>query len=93
MPARVYPRACGGMALRRYWGWVMACLSPRVRGDAHSTEDAAAKFYILAKDAAENDTLRFDEANLPGPRHRRGAAKEHCRARTSRRPVDKIRSA
>ena len=26
--------------------------------------DAATKFYILAKDAAENDTLLFDEANL-----------------------------
>lgn len=31
---------------------------------AGSPEDAATKFYILAKDAAENDTLLFDEANL-----------------------------
>lgn len=31
---------------------------------ANSPEDAATKFYILAKDAAENDTLLFDEANL-----------------------------
>ena len=31
---------------------------------ASSPEDAATKFYILAKDAAENDTLLFDEANL-----------------------------
>ena len=31
---------------------------------ANSPEDPATKFYILAKDAAENDTLLFDEANL-----------------------------
>ena len=31
---------------------------------ASSPEDPATKFYILAKDAAENDTLLFDEANL-----------------------------
>ena len=30
---------------------------------ASSPEDAATKFYILAKDAAENDTLLFDGAN------------------------------
>ena len=31
---------------------------------ANNPVDAATKFYILAKDAAENDTLLFDEANL-----------------------------
>ena len=31
---------------------------------ANSPVDAATKFYILAKDATENDTLLFDEANL-----------------------------
>ena len=31
---------------------------------ANNPVDAATKFYILAKDATENDTLLFDEANL-----------------------------
>ena len=31
---------------------------------ANNPADAATKFYILAKDASENDTLLFDEANL-----------------------------
>ena len=31
---------------------------------ANNLVDAATKFYILAKDATENDTLMFDEANL-----------------------------
>ena len=31
---------------------------------ANSPVDAATKFYVLAKDATENDTLLFDEANL-----------------------------
>ena len=31
---------------------------------ANNPVDAATKFYILAKDATENDTLMFDEANL-----------------------------
>ncbi len=31
---------------------------------ANNPVDAATKFYVLAKDAAENDTLMFDEANL-----------------------------
>ena len=31
---------------------------------ANNPVDAATKFYVLAKDATENDTLLFDEANL-----------------------------
>ena len=31
---------------------------------ANNPADAATKFYILAKDTTENDTLLFDEANL-----------------------------
>ena len=31
---------------------------------ANNPADAATKFYVLAKDATENDTLLFDEANL-----------------------------
>ena len=31
---------------------------------ANNPMDAATKFYVLAKDATENDTLLFDEANL-----------------------------
>ena len=31
---------------------------------ANNPVDAATKFYVLAKDATENDTLIFDEANL-----------------------------
>ena len=31
---------------------------------ANNPVDAATKFYILAKDTTENDTLLFDEANL-----------------------------
>ena len=31
---------------------------------ANNPADAATKFYILAKDSSENDTLLFDEANL-----------------------------